>query len=102
MATAALNRNRDHSTGLRLSRADMTFFLPDRGAANGVDGGLAGGTGVQAGRADMAFFLSDSGDSGWLGVEWRQKAAVAAAAPVPFPVIEAMPAPAGASPAATP
>src|SRR5260370_5046554 len=64
MATAALNRNRDQSTGLRLSRADMTFFLPDRGAANGVDGGLAGVTGVRVGRAAMLFFLSDPAYSG--------------------------------------
>jgi len=61
MAAAALNRNRNQSTGLRLSRADMTFFLPRWGAVTGAGCGLAGVTGVRVGRADMTFFLPDSG-----------------------------------------
>src|ERR1700757_678731 len=95
MATAALNRNRNQSTGLRLSRADMMFFLPGRGAVNGADWGLAGVSGV---RAVMTFFLRVSG---WGGAGWGQMPACAAAAPVPFLVIRAMPAPANATGAPT-
>src|SRR5216684_2479620 len=63
MATAALNRNRDQSTGLRLSRADMTFFLPDWGAVDGAGwGGQGSDAGVRCGGAGA--FLGDQGDAG--------------------------------------
>src|SRR5712691_6204391 len=64
MAAAALNRNRNQSTGLRLSRAVMTFFLPGWGAVDGAGCGLAGVTGVQLSGADMTFFLPGTG-AGW-------------------------------------
>src|SRR5580704_19781730 len=71
MATAALNRNRNQSTGLRLSRADMTFFLPGRGAAGAADWGLAAVTGLRLGGAVIEVLPSGLRPCmGWLGRGW--------------------------------